>query len=160
MEAYERAKKSLPAFTPSATFKGGRKIEFLQEYTHIVVLDIDKITQEQLSNAKILTNENQYTFASFISLSGNGLKILVKVNSNKEEHKEAFLKLQKYYEELLTLSIDKSGKDITRLCFVSYDAELYLNENASFFPVVNPSHSELASASHRNNSNLELTLIT
>lgn len=148
MEAYERAKKSLPAFTPSASFKGGRKPEFITAYTQIVVLDIDKLSAEQLNNAKALANQNEHTFASFTSPSGNGLKVLVKVNSLQENHKEAFLKLQKYYEELLTLPIDKSGKDVTRLCFISNDPELYYNENASVFPVVKDSPAELVSASH------------
>lgn len=136
MEAYERAKKSLPAFTPSASFKGGRKLEFITSYTQIVVLDIDKLSKEQLTNAKALAIQNQYTFSAFTSPSGNGLKIFVQVNSSQENHKEAFLKLQKYYEELLALPIDKSGKDVTRLCFVSYDTDLYLNENASIFPII------------------------
>ncbi|WP_299176722.1 VapE domain-containing protein [uncultured Chryseobacterium sp.] len=136
MEAYERAKKSLPAFTPSASFKGGRKPEFITAYTQIVVLDIDKLSGEQLTNAKALANQNEYTLASFTSPSGNGLKILVKVNSEQSQHKEAFLKLQKYYEELLVLPIDKSGKDVTRLCFISNDPELYYNESASVFPVI------------------------
>ena len=136
MEAYERAKKSLPAFTPSACFKGGRKLEFVTAYTQMVVLDIDKLSKEQLTNAKALAIQNPYTFAAFISPSGNGLKIFVRVNSSQENHKEAFLKLQKHYEELLALPIDKSGKDVTRLCFVSYDTDLYLNENASIFPVI------------------------
>ncbi|MBN9294892.1 MAG: DUF3874 domain-containing protein, partial [Flavobacteriia bacterium] len=136
MEAYERAKKSLPAFTPSASFKGGRKLEFITTYTQMVVLDIDKLSTEQLTNAKALAIQNQYTFSAFISPSGNGLKIFVQVNSSQENHKEAFLKLQKYYEELLALPIDKSGKDVTRLCFVSYDTDLFLNENASIFKVL------------------------
>lgn len=136
MEAYERAKKSLPAFTPSASFKGGRKLEFIISYTQIVVLDIDKLSKEQLTNAKALAIQNKYTFAAFISPSGNGLKIFVQVNSSQENHKEAFLKLQKYYEELLALPIDKSGKDVTRLCFMSYDTDLFLNENASIFPII------------------------
>lgn len=136
MEAYERAKKSLPAFTPSASFKGGRKLEYLTAYTQIVVLDIDKLTKEQLNTAKQLSKETPYTFASLISPSGNGLKIFVRVNSSQENHKEAFLTLQKFYEELLSLSIDKSGKDVTRLCFVSYDTDLYLNENAAVYPVI------------------------
>src|SRR5690554_5984462 len=67
MEAYERAKKSLPAFTPSASFKGGRKLEFVKQYTQIVVLDIDKLTTEQLNTAKQLAKETPYTFASFVS---------------------------------------------------------------------------------------------
>lgn len=136
MEAYERAKKSLPAFTPSACFKGGRKLEFITAYTQMVVLDIDKLSKEQLTNAKALASQSPYTFASFTSPSGNGLKIFVKVNSSQENHKDAFLALQKYYEELLALPIDKSGKDVTRLCFVSYDTDLYLNENATVYPVI------------------------
>ncbi|UOE42165.1 DUF5906 domain-containing protein [Chryseobacterium suipulveris] len=136
MDAYERAKKSLPAFTPSASFKGGRKLEFVTQYTQIVVLDIDKLTKEQLTNAKALAQETPYTYSAFISPSGNGLKIFVRVNSSQENHKEAFIALQKFYEEFLSLPIDKSGKDVTRLCFVSYDTDLYLNENATVYPVI------------------------
>ena len=136
MEAYERAKKSLPAFTPSASFKGGRKLEYLTAYTQIVVLDIDKLSKEQLTNAKALAQETPYTYSAFISPSGNGLKIFVRVNSSQENHKEAFIALQKFYEDFLGLPIDKSGKDVTRLCFVSYDTDLYLNENATVYPVI------------------------
>lgn len=135
-EAAERAKKSLPAFTPSATFKGGRKMEFLTAYNALVVLDIDKITKEKLTESKEKLAENEFVFAAFTSPSGNGLKIFVKVSTDKTEHKETFLKLQEYFENLLQLEIDKSGKDITRLCFFSYDPELYLNENSKEFSVI------------------------
>jgi len=135
-EAAERAKKSLPAFTPSATFKGGRKMEFLTNYNALVVLDIDKITKEKLTESKEKLAENEFVFAAFTSPSGNGLKVFVKVSTDKTEHKETFLKLQEYFENLLQLEIDKSGKDITRLCFFSYDPELYLNENSKEFSVI------------------------
>jgi hypothetical protein len=94
------------------------------------------LSPEQLKQTSFKANQCEYTFASFISPSGNGLKILVKVNSDKDLHKEAFLKVQAYYETLLNLQIDKSGKDITRLCFYSYDSELYLNEAATVFQIV------------------------
>ena len=132
-EAAERAKKSLPAFTPSATFKGGRKMEFLQQYNGIIVLDIDKLEKEKLQQCKTKIRMDDFVFASFVSPSGNGLKIFVKVSTNKEQHKETFLALQRYFEELLEVEIDKSGKDITRLCFFSSDPELYLNENSEVF---------------------------
>jgi len=135
-EAAERAKKSLMAFTPSATFKGGRKMEFLTAYNALVVLDIDKITKEKLTDCKEKLQNNEFVFAAFTSPSGNGLKVLVKVNTDRTEHKETFLKLQTYFENLLQLEIDKSGKDITRLCFFSYDPELYLNENSKEFSVI------------------------
>ena len=58
---------------------------------------------------------------------------MVKVNSEKENHKTAFLQLQTHFEKLLNVEIDKSGKDITRLCFVSFDPEIYINTNAESF---------------------------
>ena len=137
-EAAERAKKSLPAFTPSATFNGGRKMEFLTAYNALVVLDIDKITKEKLIESKENLQKNEFVFAAFTSPSGNGLKIFVKVSTEKNQHKEIFVKLQEYFENLLQLEIDKSGKDITRLCFFSYDPDLYLNENAKVFSTAEP----------------------
>lgn len=133
LEAYDKAKKSLPAFTPSAKFVGGRKLEFLAEYSNCIILDIDKLSPADLQNASHLANQSEFTFASFISPSGNGLKILVKINSDKANHKETFLLIQAHYESILKLEIDKSGKDITRLCFYSWDENLYLNENATIF---------------------------
>ncbi len=123
-------------FNNNKLLVGGRKLEFIKDYPGILILDIDKLSPEQLKQTSIKANQCEYTFASFISPSGNGLKILVKVNSDKANHKEAFLKVQAFYEALLGLQIDKSGKDITRLCFYSYDAELYLNEAAIIFKVV------------------------
>ena len=132
-EAYNKAKKSLPAFTPSGKFVGGRKLEYLADYLSCIILDIDKLSAADLQNAKHLANQSEFTYASFISPSGNGLKILVKINSDKANHKEAFLLVQAHYESILKLEIDKSGKDVTRLCFYSWDENLYLNENSKTF---------------------------
>ena len=132
-EAYNKAKKSLPAFTPSGKFVGGRKLEFLTEYSKFIILDIDKLSANDLQNAKHLANQSEFTFASFISPSGNGLKILVKIDTSKSEHKETFLKVQAHYENILKLEIDKSGKDLTRLCFYSWDENLYHNPDATVF---------------------------
>lgn len=147
IEAAERAKKSLPAFTPSATFKGGRKMEFLTNYNALVVLDIDKITQEKLSESKEKLKENPFVFSAFTSPSGNGLKIFVKVFGTKENHKENFLKLQEYFENLLSVEIDKSGKDVTRLCFFSYDPEIFINEISLTF---NPGAEEVSQQKKQN----------
>ena len=149
LEAYEKAKKSLPAFTPSGKFVGGRKMEFLEVYSNFIILDIDKLSQTDLQNAKHKANQSEYTYASFISPSGNGLKILVKVNTKKEDHKETFLAIQKHYETLLNHEIDKSGKDITRLCFYSFDDNLYQNESAKTFVT----SSEVEMHLSKNNSN-------
>ena len=153
-EAYNKAKKSLPAFTPSGKFVGGRKLEFLAEYSNCIILDIDKLSAADLQNAKLLANQSEFTYASFISPSGNGLKILVKINSDKANHKEAFLLVQAHYESILKLEIDKSGKDVTRLCFYSFDENLYLNENATVFAseTKQSCKTEFAAASPTHNS--------
>ncbi|CAM3795775.1 VapE domain-containing protein [Flavobacterium gelidilacus] len=151
-EAYNKAKKALPAFTPSGKFIGGRKMDFLNEYSNCIILDIDKLSETDLQKAKHTANQSQYTWASFISPSGNGLKILVKIETPETQHKETFLKVQAHYEELLKLEIDKSGKDITRLCFYSWDENLYHNPEAKTFvtlrevemPLKNVCHPELA----------------
>ena len=136
-EAYNKAKKSLPAFTPSGKFIGGRKLEFLTEYSKFIILDIDKLSTADLQKSKSIAAQSEFTYACFISPSGNGLKILVKIETPKTEHKETFLKVQAHYENILKLEIDKSGKDLTRLCFYSWDENLYLNENASTFVTSN-----------------------
>jgi hypothetical protein len=41
--------------------------------------------------------------------------------------------LRDYYDKIIGVQSDKSVKDITRLCFVSYDPDLYLNENSEVF---------------------------
>lgn len=155
-EAAERAKKSLPAFTPSATFNGGRKMEFLTNYNALMVLDIDKLEKEKLQQCKTKIRMDDFVFASFVSPSGKGLKIFVKVSTDKEQHKETFLELQRYFEELLQVEIDKSGKDITRLCFFSYDPEIFINENSQVFSENTPEeicHSEpkQGNSKHQNN---------
>jgi hypothetical protein len=142
MEAYEKAKKSLPAFTPSGKFVGGRKMNFLEDYSNIIILDIDKLQSEQLAKVNHSARQCEFTYACFISPSGNGLKILVKVSSLKAEHKETFLAIQDYYEKLLNLEIDKSGKDITRLCFYSWDENLFINENSKIFEIETPQPSQ------------------
>ncbi|MDN3605856.1 VapE domain-containing protein [Kaistella yonginensis] len=160
MEAAERAKKSLPAFTPSATFKGGRKMEFLTKYNPLVVLDIDKLPKEKLKECRKTLLEEPLVFASFLSPSGNGIKILVQIETEKENHKETFLALQKHFEELLQVEIDKSGKDITRLCFVSFDPELFLNENSTIFTTAPKQSSTVSNHNHPSSSIKHQTPIT
>ncbi|NCA76150.1 MAG: virulence-associated E family protein [Alphaproteobacteria bacterium] len=144
-EEYNDAKRSLPAFTPSGLFEGGRKLEYLKEYSGLIILDIDKLTQDQLIATRSSVEEIPNTHACFISPSGKGLKILVKVFSRPVYHKVVFSQVKSFYEEQLrnkdqdsTVQIDPSGKDITRLCFVSWDEMLYLNPSAAIFkPYIN-----------------------
>ena len=131
--AYEKAKKALRAFTPSATFNGRRLLQFMLNYSYIIVLDFDKLSPSELIRVKEIVCQCPYTVACFVSPTGNGLKVFVCVKSGPEKHLQAFLSVQKYYTLLTGVEIDASGKDITRLCFVSWDPDLYYEPGAKVF---------------------------
>ncbi|AEH02722.1 DUF3987 domain-containing protein [Lacinutrix sp. 5H-3-7-4] len=131
----DQLKKQLQAFTVSGTFSKGRSIDKIDTYSQYVILDIDKLSESQLKEVKQTTRLAPYTYASFISPSGKGLKIIVKVSSTKEHHKEAYNQVVAYYEQALKIDIDTSGSDICRLCFMSYDEDCFINLNADIFEV-------------------------
>ena len=124
-------KNGLPAFTISATFKGGRKKEHFDTYTNLLHLDYDHIDNAEELRAKVI--DIPYTYAAFISPSGNGLKVFVKSDNTLSTHEYTFNALRSYYDEIVGVDSDRNVKDITRLCFVSYDPDLYFNENAEVF---------------------------
>ncbi|WNW01864.1 DUF3987 domain-containing protein [Tenacibaculum sp. HL-MS23] len=132
----DQLKKQLIAFTVSGTFNNGRSIDKINAYSKYVILDIDKLEDSHLQLIKNTTRLASYTYASFISPSGKGLKVIVKVNASKECHKEAYKQVVDYYEQALNIDIDTSGSDICRLCFVSYDEDCFINANADTFEVI------------------------
>ena len=127
----DRLKSQLPAFTISATYKGKRKKENVESYSGLLHLDYDKLDNIQDVKSKIMSNP--YTYAAFVSPSGKGLKVLVKCDNDLSTHTYAFNALRNYYDNLLGVHSDKSVKDVLRLCFVSFDSDMYLNEDAEVF---------------------------
>ena len=134
-ELADELKKKLPAFTPSGTFRNGRKANLLSEYSGHVILDIDDISDTQIANTIQNAALQPSTFAAFISPSGNGVKIMVAVSSPAEHHKAAFSQVATHYQKALQVVIDPSGKDVSRLCFMSYDPNCYRNINTTAFIV-------------------------
>jgi len=126
-EEADTKKKKLLAFTPSAVFEEKRQMPFLKMYNGFVHLDFDKLTPEQLQAAFAIISSIPYTFVCFISPSGNGLKVLIEVNTGLVNHEQAYLQVTQFYEKATGLKADPSCKDVTRLCFVSYDPNLYKN---------------------------------
>ena len=124
-------KKGLPVFTISANFKGGRRKEHFNAYTNLLHLDYDHIDNVKELKAKVISIP--LTYAAFISPSGNGLKVFVKSDNIFSKHEYAFNALRSHYDEIVGVESDRKVKDFTRLCFVSYDPDLYLNEGAEVF---------------------------
>jgi hypothetical protein len=126
-EEADAMKKSLPAFTPSCRCEGGRDIKKVVYYTGFIILDIDKISQQEIQRISKLLKVNEYVFGYFISPSGNGIKILIETDSQQADHESAYNKVAAHFSELLNVTIDRSGKDIVRLCFMSHDPNTFKN---------------------------------
>lgn len=132
---FARLKKKLIGFTPSGTFNNGRKAKDISTYNSCIILDIDKLTPEQLIRAKETAVSIPYTYAAFVSPSGNGLKIIVTIDRGREHHAAAIVQISRYYYNRINLPVDPSGKDVSRLCYVSYDPDCYLNPIAEKFSI-------------------------
>jgi hypothetical protein len=138
---YDNHKKKLPAVTFSATFKVKRTGENLKSYNPLIVIDIDKLDELQLKNTFEYLNNDEYVISFWRSPSNNGFKGLVSIDYQFENseinmdtiHKSAFNKLSIYFLEKYNIELDKSGNDITRLCFLSYDSELVIKSKSNKF---------------------------
>lgn len=128
-------KKKLFGFTTSGTFGAPRSKNNIETYSQTICLDFDKIPNGEIENLKQIVNNCSYTLASFISPSGQGLKVFALVDSNVDNHTDAYIQVANYYKNLTGHEYDSKCKDITRLCFVSYDPELFYNEDAEIFEI-------------------------
>ena len=126
-----KIKSNLPCMTISATFKERRKKDYVDSYTGLLHLDYDKL--ENAEEVKTNLISIPYTYSAFISPSGNGVKVLVKSDNAMSSHEVAFNSLREYYDKIVNVESDSSVKDITRLCYMSYDPDLYLNETSEIF---------------------------
>lgn len=117
-------KKELPYFTFSGTFKK-RLTDSLIQHSGLIVLDFDKIDLDRLPELKEQFKTIEWVLAVWISPSGNGLKVLVKIQGHY--HLDTFLWLKDFFAGNFLLDVDDSGKDVTRACFVSWDPDFYFN---------------------------------
>jgi len=118
-------KKNLPCICFSGKFGADRKDDQIIEHSGFIVLDFDNVYELRDKQTEIISNK--YVFACWVSPSGNGLKALVKI-ADRSKHREHFQALQDVFPE-----IDKSGINPSRVCYESYDPEIYINEEAEVF---------------------------
>ena len=126
-------KKLLPAICFSGTFNK-RADSALIEHSGLICLDFDGYQkQKELLQDKENLCKNKYVYSVFISPSGNGLKVLVKIPADAENHTNYFNSLEKYFNSPY---FDKTSKNISRVCYESYDPLIHVNENSSIWDLI------------------------
>ena len=123
-------KKQLPAICFSGMFNK-RNDQSLIEHSGLICLDFDGYEkQKALLEDKENLSKNKYVYSVFISPSGNGLKVLVKIPADPENHQNYFNSLDKYFNSMY---FDRTSKNLSRVCYESYDPLIFINENSSIW---------------------------
>ncbi len=132
-QARQELKKKLPAICFSGTFKKRADSAIIQ-HSGFICLDFDNY-----DNAKQMLQDRQkimadpYTYAIFTSPGGDGLKVIVKIPPNVEQHREYFQGLDKHFANK---RFDKTSLNVSRVCYESYDPKMYLNKDSLVFDKV------------------------
>jgi hypothetical protein len=123
------AKKQLPAVLWSGTFTE-RANEKLVNHSGLLCADLDNLAL-QLKDVREKLSHSPHVWAMFISPSGDGLKVVFRVPADASQHRGSFRAVEQHVKELVGVQIDESCKDVARLCFLSYDPEIFHNPDAA-----------------------------
>jgi len=119
----KKLKTSLPAICFSGIFSQ-RCDAGLIKPSGLVCLDFDDVPE--VEKFKKALSMCKYVRSAFISPSGTGVKVIVKING---DHKDRCNDLADYFRsEFLDLQTD-----ICRVCFESYDKKIYYNPKSEEF---------------------------
>lgn len=123
-------KKKLPCILFSGEFSERNDNKMLK-HSGIICIDFDGFEDDvELSNYRDKIISDDYTYSVFISPSGDGLKVLVKVPSEIENHRLYFNCLKEHYKSKY---FDESCVNESRVCYMSSDPTIYINENSIVF---------------------------
>ena len=123
-------KKQLPAICFSGTFNK-RADNSLIIHSGIICLDFDGYPNfKLLMEDKESLSKNKYVYSVFVSPSGNGLKVLVKIPQDSENHTKYFNSLENYFNSEY---FDKTSKNISRVCYESFDPIIHINKQSSLW---------------------------
>jgi hypothetical protein len=124
-ERSNELKKNLPSVCFSGKFDKNRTDADLLEHSGYLILDFDAVEDVFFKKQELINKS--FVYATWISPSGNGVKALVKI-ADGAKHREHFQALQEDFKE-----IDKSGINVSRVCYESYDENILINENCTAY---------------------------
>jgi hypothetical protein len=129
-EKRQAIKKGLSYFCFSGTFSK-RNAKSLIQHSGLMVLDFDHV--KDLLFTRLQLQADPHCLALFISPSGDGIKMMILIDPKR--HAESFLSFQDYIKKNYGMDVDKSGKDVSRACYASFDESVFLNPEARLFTV-------------------------
>lgn len=126
-ERTDHKTSKLDCVTFSGVFKT-RSTAGLINHSNLFCIDLDDLEDVQATRDQVINLLPPSLM--FISPSGNGLKLVYKIDVNVAEHLQYYNAFEVFFNEQLNLVIDDKCKDVSRACFLCHDNEAYLNEGA------------------------------
>jgi hypothetical protein len=125
-------KKKLPCVLFSGEFSERSK-NGLIKHSGLMIVDFDNYPDDSTLLQSIEeVKSNPYVVAVFISPSGNGIKAVISIpnNSDKISHEKYFKAFAKEFDYPY---FDKSNCNVDRVCYESYDPNIYINYSAKVY---------------------------
>lgn len=120
-------KQQLPCICFSGIFSR-RSSKAIEAHSGLICLDFDNYTtKEEIIEYRAYLEAEKHSFAVFTSPSGDGLKVLVKIPAEVENHKLYFNSLKEHYN---SLNFDVHCSDVARVCYESYDPDIFINPDS------------------------------
>ena len=122
-----KSKLSYVTFGGTFTRRGNKS---LIESSGLACFDIDDLLNLEEIKSQIIKSE--FTHLLFVSPSGKGLKLIVKIPcvSCDEEYKQYWVSIANHFN---FPSNDESTKDISRACYLSIDKFPYFNQDSKVY---------------------------
>jgi len=130
----DRFKKTLPAYAVAGLFGKAVTNPQFKSSSGLFLVDIDKlIDSEEVNKIKQTLAGIPSVAFTFISPGALGLKAAFRISptfiSNDTSH-TVFKVIAAWLTDEFGIEIDTTCKDVRRLCFVSHDPDIYVNEQA------------------------------
>lgn len=127
---YKEEKRKLPSFTATATYKGERLRDNMTNYNALCVIDLDDL--DNVEKAKEDVKQLPFIHYCAKSVGGKGLFCIVRLDGTLDDYKAHWYAIKDDFERI-GYPIDESCKDVSRLRFVSYDPNPYINYQATIY---------------------------
>jgi len=125
-----QARKYKAANFDYCTFSGvftARNDKSLITHSELMCIDFDHVQNIDTLRQALLADEYFDTQLLFVSPSGDGLKWIIEIDTRKAPHGEYFASVANYILQTYSVEVDKSGKDISRACFLPFDPNAFIN---------------------------------
>ena len=128
-EAASKYKRTHFDFVTASGIFSKRSNSALVCHSDLVTLDFDHVENLQLVK-KTLFNDLMFDLVidmMFDSPSGTGFKCLISIDIMRYSHQQWFETLAAYFKKWYNLEVDKSGKDVSRACFIPHDPNVWIH---------------------------------